>query len=125
METDHLSESILKWFLERLLVPHLLILIWKRGALCFESHFHVGIFCKPFPFGDSNVETEAVCLNPHMETAIHCFQMGTYHFAFPADAKNVGFSVGNVPALRDLMNGQNYSPHFQMGTPLMETGREI
>jgi hypothetical protein len=34
-----------------------------------------------------------------METVIHHFHMGICHFMFSADAKKVGFSAGDAPAL--------------------------
>jgi hypothetical protein len=70
------------------LVPHLVIPIWKRGALSFESHFHMGISCQPFPFGDPHYGNwMPYILNPYKETVIHRSYKEICRFLFPADPK--------------------------------------
>ncbi len=80
----------------------------------------------PFPFRDLllNVSIwlswygngKPHVLNLHMEMVIHHFHMGIFQFFISCRCKNVGFSAGDVPALRDSMDGQNYSPPFHTGT---------
>ncbi len=72
------------------------ILMWKGEAVCFESPYWNSD--SPFPNGDLPFPISQRC-------------------------KNVGFSASDVPTLCDLMGGQNYSPHFHTGTPLMEMCR--
>jgi hypothetical protein len=41
--------------------------------------------------------------------------------------EGIGFSAkifGDAPALQDSMDGKKHSPHFYMGTPHMEMGRQ-
>ncbi len=101
-----------KWyqFPSRFVNSHLVTPIWKRGAVCFESLFHMGIFCWQFPFGDPHMEMVSrmfwiplwkrwLTVSIWGFAISHFLQMGKYWFL---SQKN-----GDVLALHDLMDGQN------------------
>jgi hypothetical protein len=63
---------------------------------------------------------EPFLLIPHMETGIPHFHMGMYQSSFWRP-KNL---VMQWHLVHESMAGQNYSPHFHMGSPHMEMGRQ-
>jgi hypothetical protein len=75
--------------------------IGKRGAVCFESPY--GNRDAPFPYRD-------------LQLPVSC--RGQISVPQPK-------FFGDVQALSNLMDAQNYSPCFHVGTSRMETGRQI
>ncbi len=102
----HLSESISKWFLEMVWIPHLVIPIWKWGALCFEYHFHMGICCWLFPFGD-----------PHMETGSRMFWFSIWKWWFTVSIW--GFAIFRFPQMQKIIFSARDAPALVLVTQWM------
>ena len=135
MVTTSISKQVSEWT-----IP-----VWKRPSL--EINFKMvswnGI---DSPFGDPNMETGSLIfwiqfphgdllltvsiwwspygngkpyvLISHMETVIHHFHMGICRFPFSADAKKVGFSAGDAPALVTQWTAKTTVPVSKLGLPL-------